>query len=255
MMKYENKTIPIRELRENGGQIEGVPKNPRKIGKKDLEKLKKSLKTFPDMLKLRELVVYPYEGTFVVLGGNQRLRAAKENGEQEMPCKVLSIETPKEVLREFIIRDNQQVGADDWEILLTQWDENELRDWDVDMTKQPNGEKYSKKIQSVIYEPREVAPTIAELYNEGRYLQLVEKIKDVEDQELRKFLMLAAARFVVIDFEKCGDYYSSADKDTQRIFESLALVIPDIGAAIENGFINLITKIQKVQEVDYGVQE
>lgn len=73
-MKYENKIVPIGQLRENSGQIEGVPTNPRKIGKKDLEKLKKSLQTFPDMLKLRELVVYPFEGSFIVLGGNQRLR-------------------------------------------------------------------------------------------------------------------------------------------------------------------------------------
>ena len=77
-MKVEN--IKISLLRNNTGQIEGLPSNPRTIKRSDLEKLKKSLSESPEMLNLREIIVYPYEGKYVAIGGNQRLRAAKALG-------------------------------------------------------------------------------------------------------------------------------------------------------------------------------
>jgi hypothetical protein len=40
-MDIETREIAIRNLRPNSGEVEGLPRNPRKISKKQLEKLKK----------------------------------------------------------------------------------------------------------------------------------------------------------------------------------------------------------------------
>ena len=64
--------LPIGQLVENKGQIPGVPKNPRKISKRRFEELKKSIELSPEMRKLSEVKVYPYNGKYVVISGNQR---------------------------------------------------------------------------------------------------------------------------------------------------------------------------------------
>ena len=252
-MQYESKIIPISELRTNNGQLDGVPTNPRKISKKDLEKLRKSLRDFPEMLKLRELVVVPFGDTFVVLGGNQRLTAAKAEGFEDMPCKVLAADTPAEVLREFVIKDNQQRGEDDWD-LLKDWDADELQEWGVDFDKKPNGAGYSHKVESPIYEPSEICPSVDMIYSDKRYTELLERIEAVKDKRLRKFLTLAAARFVVIDFELVADFYAFQDAEIQELFEDLALVIPDFGNAIENGFVRLNSELAKIRKEETNAE-
>lgn len=55
----EIKQIPLRHLKCNEGQIEGLPTNPRQIDEEHLDKLKRSLQEAPEMLNLRELIVMP----------------------------------------------------------------------------------------------------------------------------------------------------------------------------------------------------
>ena len=121
--------IATRLIEANKGQIEGLPKNPRAIRKPAFEKLKKSIETFPEMLELRELIVYPFEGKYVTIGGNMRLKACQSLGISEIPCKILDKDTPVERLREIAIKDNVASGEDDWELLANEWDADELSDW------------------------------------------------------------------------------------------------------------------------------
>lgn len=125
--------IPTSRLRCNEGQLEGLPSNPRYIKDEKFELLKRSLQESPEMLHLRELLVYPHGDTFIVIGGNMRLRAAEELGIEELPCKVLPATTPVEKLREYTIKDNNGYGEYDWDILANEWDEMPLADWGVDM--------------------------------------------------------------------------------------------------------------------------
>ena len=85
------------------------------------------------MLGLRELLVYPYEGKYVVIGGNMRLRACIDLGYKEVPCKVLPVETPVAKLREYTIKDNESFGQNDWDILANEWDDGELQDWGMEL--------------------------------------------------------------------------------------------------------------------------
>ncbi len=120
-------------LRCNEGQLEGLPSNPRYIKDEKFELLKRSLQESPEMLHLRELLVYPHGDTYIVIGGNMRLRAAEELGIEELPCKVLPPYTTVEKLREYTIKDNNGYGEYDWDILANEWDEMPLADWGVDM--------------------------------------------------------------------------------------------------------------------------
>lgn len=129
----EIKTIKIKDLATNDGQIEGLPKNPRQIRDHRYEKLKKSIEDAPEMLQLRELLVYPHGGKFVIIGGNMRYRACKELGYKELPCKVLDAETPVEKLRQYAIKDNENFGEYDWDIVANEWDTAEIEDWGVEL--------------------------------------------------------------------------------------------------------------------------
>ena len=134
----EQKTIKIADLEVNRGQIEGLPKNPRTIKDARFEALKKSIEDAPEMLALRELLVYPHNGKFVVIGGNMRLKACKELGYKELPCKVIDENTPVEKLREYTIKDNVGFGADDWGALFEDWNTDELADWGLEFPEDIN---------------------------------------------------------------------------------------------------------------------
>jgi len=115
--------IKIELIETNEGQILGVPKNPRYIKGEEFEKLKKSIVDFPEMLQIREVVVYPLNGRFIALGGNMRFRACKELGYKEIDCVILPQSMPVEKLREFAIKDNSGFGSWDFDMLANEWDE------------------------------------------------------------------------------------------------------------------------------------
>lgn len=140
----ETRNIYIKELEVNKGQVEGLPQNPRFIRDERFTALKKSIEDAPEMLALRELIVYPHNGKFIIIAGNMRFRACKDLGYKEIPCKVLDADTPVEKLREYTIKDNIGFGADDWDLIANEWDINELDGWgmelpDFDLKGEDNG--------------------------------------------------------------------------------------------------------------------
>jgi ParB-like chromosome segregation protein Spo0J len=136
MQKIEiikSKLIPVSSIEGNKGQIDGLPKNPRLIKDAKFEKLKKSIEDNPEMLGARELIVYPYNDKFVIIGGNMRYTACKELGYKELPCKVLPADYSPEQLRAITIKDNVAFGENDWENLANEWDAQELEEWGMDV--------------------------------------------------------------------------------------------------------------------------
>lgn len=124
--------LKISDLLFNNGQIDGLPKNPRFIKDDKFKKLVKSIEENPEMLELRELLVYPYNDKYVVIGGNMRLRALKELGYKEVPCKVIPETASVEQLKAYTIKDNNGFGEWDFDLLANEWDFSELEDWGVD---------------------------------------------------------------------------------------------------------------------------
>jgi DNA modification methylase len=131
LIKSQN--IALTKLEINKGQIEGLPKNPRLIKDSKFEKLKKSIEDNPEMLGMREVLVYPHGSKFVIIGGNMRFQACKDLGFTEVPCKVLDKDTTAEQLRAITIKDNVGFGEHDWELLANEWDSVELEEWGLEV--------------------------------------------------------------------------------------------------------------------------
>lgn len=114
--------IPITRIKLN-------PANPRIIKDEKFHKLVKSLQDFPRMLELRPIIV---DETGMVLGGNMRLKAAKELGMQIVPV-TKAIGFSQEQKDQFIIKDNLNYGEWDWTMIAADWDATLLDAWGVDM--------------------------------------------------------------------------------------------------------------------------
>ena len=125
--------IDISKVKANEGQIEGLPANPRLIKDDKFKKLLKSVQDLPEMTEARELLVYPHEGEYIVIGGNMRLRAYQELGWKEVPCCILPDGIAADKLREIVIQDNNPFGETDWDMIANEWDVEELKDWGVEL--------------------------------------------------------------------------------------------------------------------------
>ena len=120
----------------NIAEIKPNPNNPRVIKDDKFAKLVKSIKEFPQMLEKRPLVCFTdTDGKLVVLGGNMRLKAAKECGLKELPV-LLADDWTAEQRAEFLIKDNVGFGEWNWEELQTDWDTQQLGDWGLDIPSQ-----------------------------------------------------------------------------------------------------------------------
>lgn len=107
-------------------------------------------------------------------------------------------------------------------------------------------EKYTGKIETPLYEPKNVKPKIWELYNKEKTRKLLREINQsaLPDEE-KDFLREAAKRHTVFNYEKIADYYSHASPEMQHLMENSALVIIDFHRAIELGYVQLCDKIRK----------
>lgn len=125
--------LPLSQLEANKGQIEGVPANPRAIDRMKFAKLKASIQENPEMLALREVLVYPHGAKYVIIGGNMRYRALKEMGYTEAVCKIIPKEATPAQLRALTIKDNNNFGEWDFDMLANEWDDKELDAWGLDL--------------------------------------------------------------------------------------------------------------------------
>jgi DNA modification methylase len=125
--------VSINKLKNNTGQIEGLPKNPRLLKDDKFKKLVKSIQDDPEMLELREVIAYDNNGELVVIAGNMRLKACQEVGLKEIPTKILPQNTPVEKLKAYTIKDNVAFGEHNWDELANSWNVEELTDWGLDI--------------------------------------------------------------------------------------------------------------------------
>ena len=96
------------------------------------------------MTEARDILVYPYNGSYVVIGGNMRLQAYKYLGWTEVPCCILPENMPVEKLRQMLIQDNNPFGENDWDALANEWDSLELEEWGFDVWQEPKEDKQLK---------------------------------------------------------------------------------------------------------------
>jgi DNA modification methylase len=169
--------VPISRVKANS-------KNPRIIKDEKFAKLVKSIQDFPDMLNKRPLVCYTdTDGQFVVLGGNMRLKAAKECKLKEIPI-ILADEWTAEQRAEFLIKDNVGFGEWDWEQLANEWDVQQLEDWGLDV---PDFEGEELEAQEDNYEIPDVVQTdivLGDLFEIGEHRLLCGDSTDSDAVEM-----------------------------------------------------------------------
>ena len=110
-------------------KVKGNPHNPRIIKNDKFKKLVKSIKDFPEMLKLRPIVV---DEDLIVLGGNMRLKASKDAGLKEVWIDIAKGLT-EEQKKEFIVKDNVGFGEWEWDMLGNEWNSVQLAEWGLDV--------------------------------------------------------------------------------------------------------------------------
>lgn len=86
---------------------------------------------------------------------------------------------------------------------------------------------------------------ITDCYDVSKYVSLVEDIvNNCDDEEVSKFLIRAATRFIDINYSKVAQYYYNLEEGPiKELFRKLNLVIVDDIDAIESGYVKLSKKI------------
>ena len=136
------------------------PNNPRLLRDDKFEKLKNSLREFPQMMSLRPIIV---DTENIVLGGNMRLEAIKVLGMKEIPDEWVkrADDLTEAQKQEFIVKDNVGFGEWDWDALGNSWSDLPLEDWGLDV---PNFEMVEDA-------PEEDESAVAETISKAKELQ------------------------------------------------------------------------------------
>ena len=172
----QTQLVKIKDLKNNTGQVEGLPKNPRILKDDKFIKLKKSLEDDPEMLELREVIAYDNNGELIVICGNMRLKALKELGIKEVPTKILPTETSVEKLKAYTIKDNVSFGDHDWEVLANEWNSEELESWGLDIPNFEVDTDYSEKNKEIDVDDYEDTMTLVLKFNEDNYHLVKDKL-------------------------------------------------------------------------------
>lgn len=168
-MNIEIKKVALSELSE-------TKNNPRQITKDEFETLKRSLTDFPKMQEIREIVV---DENYTILGGHQRVKAMKANGQTEATVKVVTGLTDEEK-REFVVKDNINNGEWDMDILANAWDDEPLDDWGLETPAKATGEGLVDELKDSKYVEKEnyfiKKPFIVVFYDENSKKKLEDKL-------------------------------------------------------------------------------
>lgn len=122
-----------------------------------------------------------------------------------------------------------------------------------DFSPKKHEQKYSSKIEAPIYEPKNNKPHILELYDKSKTQRLIQEIDQSNlPIEEKKFLIDAARRHIIFNYEKIADYYAHSSKEMQNLMEKSALVIIDFEKAIQLGYVKLCDEIRKQYLEEYG---
>lgn len=115
-----------------------------------------------------------------------------------------------------------------------------------------NDQKYSTKVEAPVYEPKNKKPHILQLWDKTKTNLLIREINlsNLPDDE-KKFLIDAAQRHMVFNYERIADYYAHSSAEMQRLMERSGLVIIDFNKAIEYGYVKVCDEIKTQYLTEY----
>lgn len=146
------------------------PNNPRTITKERFNKLVARLKSCPDTLEFRPIVIRDN----IIVCGNMRHKALLELGYTDIPdewvkdCRKLT----DEQIREFIVVDNIEYGTFDFDVACIDYDMAELKAWGVENVDydQKADDPYSEGVKGSL-EKKFIAPPFSVLDTRQGYWQ------------------------------------------------------------------------------------
>lgn len=259
-MSYEHKIIPLSELRP-------YDKNPRKHSNPQLKEIINSINEFGFT---NPLIV---DEETMILAGHGRFEAAEKLKLKEIPCIIVNglSDTQK---RAYVIADNKLTLNGEWDNKLLIEELNILKDVEFDISLTGFGQSeidsllelvnksnglssiYTKKIEAPTYTPGKKKPKLKDLIDTSKTDVLIEEINATElPKDEKQFLIQAAYRHTVFNFERIADYYANSDKTTQELMENSALVLIDFNKAIENGYVTLSKNLEELFANDYKESE
>ena len=207
-------------------------KNPRTITKTKLQRLKKSIKEFPEMMAIRPIVV---DENNIVLAGNMRVLALRELKMDVIPDEWVkkAADLPEELKKRFVVIDNVSFGDWDWPELYNEWNVEDLKAWGFDVKKlKPTAVLSEISFKSMYYVPenkREVS--LENCFDWQKFRAKIDIVEKANIDEGKKALYRALCyRFLRVDFERIADYYEFFASDEEKeLIERLRLVLVDNG--------------------------
>jgi hypothetical protein len=201
-----------------------------------------------------------------IIAGHGRLMAAKKLGLQEVPTITLGGLTEAQK-KAYVIADNQLALNAGWDMDTLRVEIEHLKEVDFDIDLLGFGKDqlneilslkdaispspYSQKVGAPTYEPTGEKPSLEELFSDEKAMDLITTIQASKLEEKEKqFLMAAASRHIVFNYEKIANFYAHSTKECQELMECSALVIIDFDKAIANGFVQLAKEMDDILSDD-----
>ena len=171
----QRREMDMSQLHPNQGQVEGLPKNPRFIRDPKFKKLVKSIQDDPEMLELRELIVYDTsdERGFVIIGGNMRYEALRKLKYKTAVCKILPHDFPMDKMRRIVLKDNSSFGETNFDDLINEWKPEEIDAAAIDVPDIPDPEE-EEEAKDDAYDvagntPKKATSRTGDLYRLGNH--------------------------------------------------------------------------------------
>ncbi len=115
-VEWQLKEIPIKELKDH-------PKNPRQIGKEQIDRLGKLI----DKFGLIDKPIVNLDMT--IIGGHQRIKVLKKQKVKTVECWVSERHLSEQEIDELCIGLNLHQGSWDWDIMANEFDPADLLQW------------------------------------------------------------------------------------------------------------------------------
>lgn len=113
--------------------------------------------------------------------------------------------------------------------------------------------KYVNNITLPNYEPKNIKPNILSLIDNQKTKRIINEINNSNVTEDEKsFLIEAARRHSVFNYQNIADYYAHATPEMQHLMERQALIIIDFEKAYKYGYIKLAHEIANQYFENYG---
>lgn len=191
-----------------------------------------------------------------IINGHTRFKASKLLGLKKVPV-IISDDLTEKQIKAFRLADNKTGELADWnEELLAK--ELEKLDFNLEQfgfekladefDEEDNEEDpYTSKITTPTYEPTGEEVYLQDLVDTTKRDELIRKIQTADiPSDIEEFLKNAAQRHLRFNYRNIAEYYASAPKEVQELFEDSALVIIDYNKAIENGYLKLTEAIESM---------